>query len=69
MHGSTLRHLVVIAITLLTTIPGSLFAQGTDLGTLRGTVTDASGAVVPNATVAVTAQSPPITTGRGKQLP
>ncbi|HEU0049569.1 MAG TPA: carboxypeptidase-like regulatory domain-containing protein, partial [Nitrososphaera sp.] len=31
-----------------------LFAQGTDLGTIRGTVTDSSGAVVPNAKVTVT---------------
>src|SRR3984957_843124 len=31
-----------------------LFAQGTDLGTIRGTVTDPSGAQVPNADVQVT---------------
>src|SRR5580698_3880455 len=31
-----------------------LFAQGTDLGTVRGTVTDPSGAQVPNADVQVT---------------
>src|SRR5689334_11034174 len=31
-----------------------LFAQGTDLGTIRGTVTDSSGAVVSGAKVAVT---------------
>ncbi len=31
-----------------------LFAQGTDLGTIRGAVTDFSGAVVPNAAVEVT---------------
>jgi len=31
-----------------------LFAQGTDLGTIRGTVTDSSGAVVPGAKVTVT---------------
>ena len=32
----------------------SLFAQGTDLGTIRGTVTDSSGAVVAGAKVAIT---------------
>jgi len=31
----------------------SLFAQGTDLGTIRGAVTDTSGAVIPNARVVV----------------
>jgi len=30
-----------------------LFGQGTDLGTIRGTVTDSSGAVIPGATVTV----------------
>ena len=35
----------------------SLLAQGTDLGTIRGTVTDASGAVVPNASVTITDQA------------
>jgi hypothetical protein len=30
-----------------------LFAQGTDLGTIRGSVTDASGAAIPNAKVVV----------------
>jgi hypothetical protein len=37
---------------LLSSTP--LFAQGTDLGTIRGTVTDPSGAQVPNADVQVT---------------
>lgn len=32
----------------------SVFAQGTDLGTIRGTVTDPTGSVVPNATVTIT---------------
>ena len=30
-----------------------LFAQGTDLGTIRGLVTDSSGAVIPNARVTI----------------
>jgi hypothetical protein len=30
-----------------------LLGQGTDLGTIRGTVTDQSGAVIPNATVVI----------------
>src|ERR1041384_4072822 len=37
---------------LLMALPG--FAQGTDLGIIRGTITDVSGAVVPKATVEVT---------------
>ncbi|MBV9767276.1 MAG: carboxypeptidase regulatory-like domain-containing protein, partial [Acidobacteriaceae bacterium] len=35
-------------------ISPSLFAQGTDLGTIRGNVKDASGAVVPKAHVVIT---------------
>jgi hypothetical protein len=31
----------------------TLFGQGTDLGTIRGSVTDASGAVIPNAKVVI----------------
>jgi len=30
-----------------------LFSQGTDLGTIRGLVTEATGAVVPNAKVVI----------------
>jgi len=33
---------------------GVVFGQGTDLGTIRGTVTDSTGAVIPGATVTVT---------------
>jgi hypothetical protein len=33
------------------------YAQGTNLGTIRGTVTDANGAVLPNAAVQVTDQA------------
>ncbi len=32
----------------------NLFAQGSDLGTIRGTVTDSSGALIPNAQVKIT---------------
>src|ERR1700730_5021712 len=39
---------------LLVCFVGMLFSQGTDLGTIRGTVTDATGAVVPNAKVVIT---------------
>ena len=31
-----------------------VYGQGTDLGTIRGTVTDSSGAAIPNAAVTVT---------------
>src|SRR5262249_42961529 len=33
---------------------GQALGQGTDLGTIRGVVTDAAGAVVPNASVTIT---------------
>jgi len=33
---------------------GTAYSQGTNLGTIRGTVTDANGAVIPNATVQIT---------------
>jgi hypothetical protein len=52
----SLRAVVLLALVccfLLVAIPAG-FGQGTDLGTIRGTVTDASGSVVANADVAVT---------------
>lgn len=44
--------LVVMAI-LLVCSSVFVYGQGTDLGTIRGTVTDSSGAVVPNASVTI----------------
>ena len=49
MHRNILRALAVFCLSLAV-----LMAQGTDLGTIRGSVTDASGAVVPGATVTLT---------------
>lgn len=43
----------VIYLASLFCAAGLAFGQGTDLGTIRGTVTDVSGAVIPNATVSV----------------
>ena len=43
---------LLILIVLLT--PIALLGQGTTLGTIRGTVADASGAVVPGAKVVIT---------------
>src|SRR5215471_3193172 len=53
----TPRRLIKLLIVLILSIgisTANLFAQGTDLGTIRGTVTDSSGALVPNARVDVT---------------
>jgi hypothetical protein len=43
----------VLYLASLFCAAGLALGQGTDLGTIRGTVTDASGAVIPNATVSV----------------
>ena len=43
----------VLAICIATYSP-NLLAQGSDLGTIRGTVTDSSGALIPNAQVKIT---------------
>ncbi|HEY6183142.1 MAG TPA: carboxypeptidase-like regulatory domain-containing protein, partial [Terriglobales bacterium] len=47
---------LVFVLSLIIGLAGTqfLFAQGTDLGTIRGTVTDSTGAVVPGAKVTVT---------------
>lgn len=51
LHLTTM--LFLVTCTLLFLIPASGFAQATS-GTLSGTVTDPSGAVIPNATVTIT---------------
>ena len=38
---------VLLALAISVGCAQSLLAQGTDLGTIRGTVTDPSGAVIP----------------------
>jgi len=53
MSARFVRVMVVLAFCFLFT-PSGLLGQGTDLGTIRGTVTDASGAVVAKAKVVVT---------------
>jgi len=45
---------VLLALLASLAMVGSAFAQGTDLGTIRGAVTDATNAAVPNAQVVVT---------------
>ena len=45
--------LITLLIAILLT-PTAVLGQGTTLGTIRGTVVDASGAVVPGATVVIT---------------
>jgi hypothetical protein len=44
----------VVFLGFLFSAAGVVFGQGTDLGTIRGTVTDSSGGVIPGATVTVT---------------
>jgi len=41
-------------VILLMTMPAALYSQGSDLGQIRGTVTDASEAAVPNAGITIT---------------
>jgi hypothetical protein len=53
---------VAIAVSLALFVPIAL-GQGTDLGTIRGVVTDSSGSLVPNAAVTVTDTS----TGAARQ--
>ena len=44
---------VLLALAISVGCAQPLLAQGTDLGTIRGTVTDPSGAVIPNASVTI----------------
>ena len=44
----------VICLALLFCVSAAVFGQGTDLGTIRGTVTDSTGAVIPSASVTIT---------------
>ena len=52
-NGSGYAWLIVVLLSFVLVAP-SLAAQSTSTGALTGTVTDATGAVVPNATVTVT---------------
>src|SRR5690349_9077805 len=45
---------VLSSAVLFAAISPSLYAQGSDLGQIRGTVTDASEAAVPNAKITIT---------------
>jgi hypothetical protein len=54
MRQRNLVSLLAGLILSIGTSSSNLFAQGTDLGTIRGSVTDSSGAVLPNAQVEIT---------------
>lgn len=49
--------LVILVFACFGASTPGLLAQGTDLGTIQGTVTDSGGAVIPNAKVAITNQN------------
>jgi hypothetical protein len=53
------RTIISSALTLgvLLCVSVTIYSQGTNLGTIRGTVTDPNGAVIPNAAVKVTDQT------------
>jgi Carboxypeptidase regulatory-like domain len=53
MKSRNLILLLAVLILGIGTSTSNLFAQGTDLGTIRGTVTDSSGALVPNALIEI----------------
>src|SRR6266550_3217496 len=47
----------VLVIGWLLCLAGTGYSQGTNLGTIRGTVTDPNGAIIPNAAVQITDQA------------
>ena len=51
----TIASLMLVGILVCFSTTG--YAQGSNLGTIRGTVTDSNGAVLPNAAVQVTDQA------------
>src|SRR5437867_373014 len=55
----TIRFVWILAILACSS---SLFGQGTTFGTIRGTVTDATGAIVPGAKVVITDLTTNLTT-------
>jgi hypothetical protein len=54
MNSLGASRLLVLSLFCLVLAAGSLYGQGTDLGTIRGSVTDASGAIIPQAKVIIT---------------
>ncbi len=46
--------ILIVALLVACMGAGQVFGQGTDLGTIRGVVTDTAGAVIPNASVTIT---------------
>ena len=62
--NQTKRFVAIVLCAVCLAFAPSLFGQGTDLGTIRGTVTDRSGAVVANAKVVILDQS----TGTTREL-
>src|SRR5215475_11454552 len=47
------KSLAVLFVLILVGCPHLLLGQGTDLGTIRGSVTDSSGALIANARVVI----------------
>ena len=62
MKQSTTVCWITLLVVVALLAPAGLFGQGTTLGTIRGTVVDASGAVVPGAKVVITDTTTNLTT-------